>query len=305
MIHKKHSTAVLLALSFTPVAWSGDVLLEARGTVVQNSYSSGPFAATQPGDSAVMLVEVFVPGTDITPGQFTAYDIDVATSMFIAGSGSDAFAAGSPVINVQNDFPAADGIRMFGNPLASGGGLAFEFGAPGTLFGSTDVTLEAGVYPAAGSWTSYNWALAGGGGFMEIMPDEFIIHGAAQGTNYCTATPNSTGMAGSLSASGLTSLAANTLTLEATGLPDEPGVFFFGTSQTQVPFGNGFRCVDFPVVRLNPPVVASGGTATSNVDIPTAGIGLGAHDFQFWYRDPAGGGAGFNLTDGLEIVFVP
>lgn len=30
-----------------------------------------------------------------------------------------------------------------------------------------------------------------------------------------------------------------------------------------------------------------------------------AHRFQAWYRDPAGGGAGFNLSDGLEVVFTP
>jgi hypothetical protein len=27
--------------------------------------------------------------------------------------------------------------------------------------------------------------------------------------------------------------------------------------------------------------------------------------FQFWYRDPAAGGAYFNLSDGLEITFCP
>ena len=28
-------------------------------------------------------------------------------------------------------------------------------------------------------------------------------------------------------------------------------------------------------------------------------------NFQFWYRDPAGGGAGFNLSDGLQLTFCP
>ena len=26
---------------------------------------------------------------------------------------------------------------------------------------------------------------------------------------------------------------------------------------------------------------------------------------QFWYRDPAFGGAGFNLSDGLGVTFAP
>jgi len=27
--------------------------------------------------------------------------------------------------------------------------------------------------------------------------------------------------------------------------------------------------------------------------------------FQFWYRNPAGGGAGFNLSDSLAVPFCP
>ena len=28
-------------------------------------------------------------------------------------------------------------------------------------------------------------------------------------------------------------------------------------------------------------------------------------NFQFWYRDPSAGGAGFNFTDALSITFCP
>ena len=28
-------------------------------------------------------------------------------------------------------------------------------------------------------------------------------------------------------------------------------------------------------------------------------------NFQFWYRNPAAGGAGFNLSDGLSVTFCP
>jgi len=28
-------------------------------------------------------------------------------------------------------------------------------------------------------------------------------------------------------------------------------------------------------------------------------------NFQFWYRDPLGGPAGFNFSDGLEVMFCP
>jgi hypothetical protein len=28
-------------------------------------------------------------------------------------------------------------------------------------------------------------------------------------------------------------------------------------------------------------------------------------NFQFWFRDPPAGGANFNLSDGLKVVFCP
>jgi hypothetical protein len=38
--------------------------------------------------------------------------------------------------------------------------------------------------------------------------------------------------------------------------------------------------------------------------LPTAQIASGDEwNFQFWYRDPVGGGANFNLSDALEITF--
>jgi hypothetical protein len=31
----------------------------------------------------------------------------------------------------------------------------------------------------------------------------------------------------------------------------------------------------------------------------------GTHRFQCWFRDPAAGGASFDLSNGLEVTFVP
>jgi hypothetical protein len=88
-------------------------------------------------------------------------------------------------------------------------------------------------------------------------------------------------------------------------VPNNSGIFFFGPGQQQVPFGNGFICVTAPIVRIIPDAVASGNMATRQVDLPTFGILAGSHNFQYWYRDPAAGGAFFNLSDGLTILFTP
>jgi len=125
------------------------------------------------------------------------------------------------------------------------------------------------------------------------------------GGNYCASTPNSTGVAAVISYSGSTSLADNNLTLYAAPVPNKPGIFFFGPNQIEIPFGNGFLCVGGGLTRLNPPVVASGNLATYVVDVVAAGLIVGTTNFQYWGRDPAGGGAFFNTSNGLSITFIP
>ncbi len=89
-------------------------------------------------------------------------------------------------------------------------------------------------------------------------------------------------------------------------MPNAPFLYFHGSTQTEAPFGNGLRCVGGNVVRIGPVGVASGGVAQATIDLPSAGItSAGVRDFQCWYRNPAGGGAGFNLSDALEITCVP
>jgi hypothetical protein len=128
--------------------------------------------------------------------------------------------------------------------------------------------------------------------------------------NYCVGAPNSTGVGAVIGWSGSLSVSANNFTLACAQLPpNTPHVFYFGSQQTQTVFGNGFRCVTGSVVRLNPPVPATpSGTTSRAVNLATApaagNITPGAtRYFQCWYRNPAAGGAGFNLSDGLGATF--
>ena len=132
--------------------------------------------------------------------------------------------------------------------------------------------------------------------------------GVAQ--NYCTAAPNSVAPAGApISASGPLELSANNWQLNSFPVPaNQFGVFFYGPNQINTSFGDGVRCVGGSVVRLNP--VASSdvfGFASRVVDLAAEGFTAGqTYNFQYWYRDPGGpGGTGFNLSDGLEVVFCP
>ena len=134
---------------------------------------------------------------------------------------------------------------------------------------------------------------------------------ACAGFNFCEGLVNSTGSRGEISWSGSTLYAANALTLTASGLPSgQFGLFFYGSNQIQAPFGNGLRCVGGGVYRLNPPSLTnSQGEISRDVNFNAApmsgGPGLvtpgSRWGFQFWYRDPAGGGAFFNLTNALTV----
>jgi len=134
------------------------------------------------------------------------------------------------------------------------------------------------------------------------------LGGCNLGTNFCMSSANSTGSAAVISASGSESVAANDLVIDVSSVPNEPGIVYYGPNELLgLPFGNGTRCVGGSVHRL-PPMFAAGNTLTyaiDNTNLPSGGdfVAGGTWKFQGWFRDPAAGGAGFDLSDGLSITF--
>ena len=134
-------------------------------------------------------------------------------------------------------------------------------------------------------------------------------------SSYCATSPNSVGSGGFMLSGGTTNVSANDFALQALSLPSgQFGIFYYGPAQTQLPFGDGFRCVDaggIGTFRLPPQTIDGFGFVERVLDLtnppqPNGQISAGqTWNFQFWYRDPAAGGSGFNLTDGLEAVFCP
>ena len=137
-------------------------------------------------------------------------------------------------------------------------------------------------------------------------------------TSYCQTSPNSIGPGALMSHVGTTSIAANDFTLVSAGAkPNQFGLFYYGPNQVQIPFGDGFRCVGGGAIgtfRLNPVALTNGvGVAMRLVDLTAAPAASGpgaitsgsTWNFQHWYRDPVGGPAGFNFSDGLSATFCP
>ncbi len=152
----------------------------------------------------------------------------------------------------------------------------------------------AGGNPFASFWLTLNGKPNGGGG---------------PGTKYCIANPNSAGGPADISSSGSASSAAGNLTLTSTPVPNQPGIFFHANNPVQVAFGNGFLCASGGLVRGGV-VVASGNSASWTYDNSDAKHSLSGQvgltrRFQHWFRDPMGGGAAFNTSNGIAIAILP
>jgi len=170
--------------------------------------------------------------------------------------------------------------------------------------GSTprDVIVEVDLY----SWSACNT--------YDLVAN---LGGVGLGTNYCTATPNVTGMSGRISARGTDVIVANNFTLEARQLtPNSVGSFIcsrLSGSTPNVGGGIGTLCLSGDIGRFDTVVLATGslGRFESTLDLAllpqssgnvSAAIGETWH-FQAWYRDQAGNQATSNLTDGLAVTF--
>ena len=130
---------------------------------------------------------------------------------------------------------------------------------------------------------------------------------------------NSTGAGAVLAACGSSSIAADNLMLEVTGLPpNAAATLFMGSAQITWPFGDGLRVVGagagtlrrFPLQQAGAlgDFVSGPGIAASTQAFPTATqIHAGqTWNFQCWYRDAAGAcGGTTNLSNGLSVDFTP
>lgn len=138
----------------------------------------------------------------------------------------------------------------------------------------------------------------------------FYRLGFAHTASFCPTTPNSTGSPASLAVEGCDSLAGERLTLIASGLPAGVlGQFLAGTTTTQLPFGDGFRCVGDPFFRIPGGAADAAGALARDLDFgssPASSFTVGSTwHFQAVYRDPAVGGAHLNLSDALSVRITP
>jgi len=136
----------------------------------------------------------------------------------------------------------------------------------------------------------------------------YVFDATEPGTPYCEASASSLGEPAVLRARGCSSLEAGGLAFEAAPVPDEPGVFVYGPARVERPFGDGRLCAGGTLTR-SPVQVGHSGLLWWTLELavpPHDQISAGSTwFFQAWFRDPAAGGSGFNLSSALEIAFRP
>lgn len=248
-----------------------------------------------PGTASCWLVTVDLAGTSFAitgcPGDGDGVfdgspDLDTFGAGFLftntASGGAGPFLNGDP-----NNFPYGDGT-YYQNPGSTGSGLgiADQFWLIDTTGALANGCYWFGGYPGGNPFGSFWLQLFGDGDGGGDLCDKV-----------CQSNPSSAGAGAHISASDN---GDGTYTLSAEPVPNQPGIFFHAPNSIRIPFGNGFLCAGGGLVRLLPPVVGSGGVASRVTDV--SGLS-GTRYFQYWFRDPAGGGAFFNTSNAICCDF--
>jgi hypothetical protein len=120
-----------------------------------------------------------------------------------------------------------------------------------------------------------------------------------------------------LGASGIPSVANDTVVLTSSGLSNSIVTFFQGTQRQSggagAVFGDGLRCAGGSTVRLGAKSTAGGSAqypGPGDASVSTRGLVPptgGTRTYQVWYRNAADfcTPSTFNLTNGVEITFAP
>ena len=291
------------------VAGAGDVTADGFDDVIVGAPSdddNGPASGSARVFCGLTGVELF---TFYGDAEFDSFGTAVDGAGDANGDGTADLLVGAP--NHDGPGPNAGQVRVFSGADGSvlwtvaGDSVTDTFG--GAVAGVGDMNGDGADDVVAGAhWDGVNGGLSGS---AEVLSGVLLGSYAT----YCSATANSSGGAASIGATGSASAVAGDLVLHAQGLPSGvPGLFFYGGSATQLPFGDGFLCTAGAIFRLQPPLFSDDlGTVQRALDLssPPADAGPGAIApgdtwyFQFWFRDLAAGGAGFNTTDGLAVSF--
>lgn len=185
-------------------------------------------------------------------------------------------------------------------------GQAAEARLGGAVAATQDVTGDGVGEVLVGAWGED----AGLGAFTGMLHVVTLSTAPVDVVSFCSSTSNSSGSAAVIGHAGSTTISADSFELRVEGaVANVPGIFFYGLNESNTPFGDGTLCVDGSITRLQAVTTDAQGAAARAVDFanPPAQSGLitagSTWKFQFWFRDPQGVSAPFNLSNGLSVTF--
>lgn len=292
-----------------------DFLVAAPGELGNGFTGSRGFATVYSGLDAEILYNVDT-GTDATAN----FGTKLAAGGDVNGDGVGDFMVGSPRENVYAIGITQGAVSTFSGKTGqmlwkrSGGPwdnhpLDKGIGEYMAILG--DMTGDGRAEFAIGMWeANYSFPYAG-----RIM----VFAGApGDATSVCASGTNSSGERALIDAQGPITSGTTLLSLTVVGsVPGQFGLFYYGPEAASTPFGNGIGCVGGGATgffRLEPALLSdAAGAGSRAIDFasPPVDAGPGAWSagstwfVQYWFRDPAAGGAAFDLSDALELQLTP
>lgn len=320
--------------SFATVASASDVILIVKGTVAGTSgqgVTSGPFSNAQIGEAFTFVgginrslsggPSVGVRSSTVDPSIFFLEIGNVSTT--------DATVAPGDSATVGND------VNIGGAPvdyllaeyeIAAGGVVtAFYQDVIAADFATNDITLLDGVYVPSNpfSWVRVSDPVNLTSSLVCWIDSLEIVSRAQLGQVMCSsATPNSTGFPGELTAEGYDHVLANELELRGTNLPIGQFSMLVGSTTAIAPMtvsnSQGLICLGGNIARFQTLVQVIGPSATAPgvgavvfrpnlqaMPLPTGVAPAMAGEtwtFQAWFRDLTTT-ATSNLTDAVRVIY--
>ena len=272
------------------------------------------------GHSTVNIATMYPTISGAGIGQRSISDDDIAGVQYLYS------VAGSNKCEITAVDVVGDTITITGNNFSTNGNDVWFTRAAVTSAGSNPRLRVQGLSSSGGVITVTIPSDAGpgvvkvkragsdGDALSKAWPTDLLEQGLCDPDIYCIASANSAGNGAFISPGGTSSLSAADLSFDCYGLPsNQYGIFYYGAAQSSAPFGNGVRCVSAGGVgTFRLPVLLSDtfGSVSYALDFSAPPISSGAGAltvgstwyFQYWYRDPAAGGASFNLSDAASVT---
>jgi hypothetical protein len=256
--------------------------------------SLGTAPATQGATASGVSLPIDIPDIALTANQVTGI------AVLFTGVGPRYFGTGAPPYGMYTDGTLS---------LTTGDSRSAPFTATGSFFTSRELVGSLTYTTNGGGGSSVVFCPGDGSGTACPCGNNSTL-GAGEG---CL---SSLGMGAKIDTTGNPSIAADTLVLHGSQMPNSSALYFQGTTQVSAGlggvFGDGLRCAGGSVTRLKTTTNVAGVSQYPVAGDPSISVkgnvtAPGTRTYQVWYRNAASfcTPSTFNLSNGLQVMWNP